>query len=236
MEGCRRKGKREGGQPLERLSSPQSQPGTTAFLSVRQPSRTPSVPAPAPEWRGGGIAASAALAAPFSPHPGTVHQAARRRMRGDHRQAAGTLWQAGRVGRHLQRDGGLWRWQYPQHPSRFPAQAEGDGMHREDGCSAATGSDGASTAGLGQQPGPGGAAGMGVRRPRQDRFSPPTPSEGAAGLLDLCPALLQLAQPPAGSHPPEWETPTPAHRDRPVPQRCLATALLPASGPELQAG
>lgn len=110
MEGCRRKGKREGGQPLERLSSPQSQPGTTVFLPARQPNRPPSVPAPAPEWRDGGIAAStsAALAAPFSPHPGTVHQAARRRkrMRGDHRQAAGALWQAGWVGRHLQRDGG----------------------------------------------------------------------------------------------------------------------------------
>lgn len=108
MEGCRRKGKGEGGQPLECLSSPQSQPGTTVFLPARQPYRPPSVPAPAPEWRGAGIAASAALAAPFSPHPGTVHQAARRRrrMRGDHRQAAGALQQAGWVGRHLQRDGG----------------------------------------------------------------------------------------------------------------------------------
>lgn len=93
--------------PLERLSSPQSQPGTTVFLPARQPNRPPSVPAPAPEWSGGGIATSAALAAPFSPHPGAVHQAARRRrLRGDHRQAAGALWQAGWAGRHLQRDGG----------------------------------------------------------------------------------------------------------------------------------
>ncbi|XP_074402791.1 uncharacterized protein LOC113459002 [Zonotrichia albicollis] len=37
---------------------------------------------------------------------------------------------------------------------------------------------------------------MGVRRPRQDRSSPPTSSEGAGGLLDLCQALPQLAQPP----------------------------------------
>lgn len=228
--------KEKGGCPLERLSSPQSQPGTTVFLPARQPSRPPSVPAPAPEWRGGGIAARAALAAPFFPHPGTVHQAARRRrMRGDHRQGTGALWQAGWVGRHLQRDGVLWRWQYPQHPSRFPAQAAGDGMHREDGCSAATGSAGASTAGLGQQPGPGGAAGMGVRRPRQDQSSPPTPSERDGGLLDLCHALLQLAQPPAGSHP--------LDRD---PHICTSgsacTPMLPghrpspASGPELQAG
>lgn len=54
-------------------------------------------------------------------------------------------------------------------------------MHREDGCSAAPGSAGANTARLGQQPGPGGAAGMGVRRARQVQSSPPTSSQGAGG-------------------------------------------------------
>lgn len=155
----RRWGKEKGRQPLERPSSPQSQPGTAVFLLAQQPNCSPAVPTPAPERRGGGIAASpsATLAAPFSPYPGTVQpvsgdavQAAgrrrRRRMRGEHRPAAGALWQEGWVRRHRtpflgtcgRVGGGLWGWQHPQHPSRFPVPAEGDGMCWEDGCSAAT--------------------------------------------------------------------------------------------------
>lgn len=119
--------KGKGRQPFERLPSAQSQPDTTVFLPAQQPNRPPSVPAPAPECRGGGIAARAALAAPFSPHPGTVHQAGRRRrrMRGDHRQAAGALQQAGWVGKHLQRDGGALALAVP--PASRPLPCAGGG-------------------------------------------------------------------------------------------------------------
>lgn len=78
---------------------------------------------------------------------------------------------------------------------------------------------------------PGGAAGLGVRRARQDQSSPPTPSQGPGGLLDLCQALLHLAQPRAGSHPTGWGTPTPAHRHWPVPQ---PQSLSQPPGSELQ--
>lgn len=251
----RRQGKEKGGQPLEHPSSPQSQPGTAVFLLAQQPYCPPAVPAPAPEQRGGGIAASpsAALAAPFSPHPDTVQPASgdavqaagrRRRMRGEHRPAAGALWQAGWVRRHRNPllgtcrgvGWGLWGWQRPQHPSRFPVPAEGgwDALGRW-----LLRSDPAALAhaqqGLESSQAPAGTAGMGTwegahQDSSQDQSSPPTPSQGAGGLLDLCQVLRQ-AQPPAwaggtGKPPPWMGNPSSAHGDWCIPQHCLAAAPL----------
>lgn len=229
--------KGKGRQPFERLPSAQSQPDTTVFLPAQQPNRPPSVPAPAPECRGGGIAARAVLAAPFSPHPGTVHQAGRRRrrMRGDHRQAAGSLQQAGWVGKHLQRDGGALA--LAVSPASRPLSLR---RQRGMGCTGKMAAPQRPAAlaqarqGWHGSQAPGGADGMGVRRPRQDQSSPPIPSEGAGGRPQPSAAAAGTA---LSRKPPPWMgSPTPAYGDRPVPQRCPATVSPAASGPEPQAG
>lgn len=236
----RRRGKEKEGQPLERLSSPQSQPGTAVFLLAQQPNCPPAVPAPAPERRGNGIPASpsATLAASFSPHPGTVQPASRdavqaagwrRRMRGEALSSSqGSV--ASRVGEEALHPhswapaegwGGLWGW---QHPSRFPAPAEGDGMCREDGCSAATrqrwrkhGRAGRAARPRQALPGwwPGGHAG---RTP--PRVSPlPSPPRRELGDSQNSARRCTRHSPEQGQvalgsrHPPQIENPPPAHRD-----------------------
>lgn len=265
MEGCRGdREKRRGGQPLEHPSSPQSQPGTAVFLLAQQPYCPPAVPAPAPEQRGGGIAASpsAALAAPFSPHPGTVQPASgdavqaagqRRRMRGEHRPAAGALWQAGWVRRHrnplLGTCRGVGALGLAASPASLPLPCAGRGGMGCAGKMAAPqrpSSVGARTAGPREQPGSGGRCwdgdlgGGAHQNSSQDQSSPPTPLQGAGGLLDLCQALHQ-AQPPAraggtGKPPPGWGTPHLHTGTGAYPNTAWLQPLSEPPATELQAG
>lgn len=265
----RRWGKEKGRQPLERPSSPQSQPGTAVFLLAQQPKCSPAVPTPAPERRGGGIAASpsATLAAPFSPHPGTVQpvsgdavQAAgrrrRRRMRGEHRPAAGALWQEGWVRRHRTpflgtcgRVGGG-PLGLAASPASLPLPCAGRGgwdvlgrwLLRSNPAALAHARQGWESSQA-----PAGAAGMwagGAHQEdsSQDQSSPLTLSQGAGGLLDLCQVLHQ-AQPPAGAGgtgkppPPTGNPPTCTSRLARTPTLPgRSTSLSPLAQAEIKEG
>lgn len=253
----RRWGKEKGRQPLERPSSPQSQPGTAVFLLAQQPNCSPAVPTPAPERRGGGIAASpsATLAAPFSPHPGTVQpvsgdavQAAgrrrRRRMRGEHRPAAGALWQEGWVRRHRTpflgtcgRVGGAsGAGSIPSIPPASLCRQRGMGCVGKMAAPQQPGSVGARTAGLGEQPGPGGRCRDVGRGGTPGGLLPgsilsPHPLTGSWGSPRPLPSAAPGTTPSRGrwhweATPPRRGTPPPAHQDWPVPQHCPAAAPL----------
>lgn len=147
---------------------------------------------------------------------------------------------------HLQRGwGGLWGWQHPQHPSHFPAPAEGDGMCWEDGCSTATGSTGASTAVPGEQPGPAGVAGMGSGRHAGSiapRINPlPPPHRRALGVSQTCSRRCtrhspQQGQVALGDHPLDGEPPTCTSGPACTPTLPGHSPSLRPLGPEVKLG